>query len=102
MATRTTKIGISDIRRRSYPIFNKAGFVKRVFLFGSYARGEERDNSDLDFLVELSDDVGLEFFGLYDRLQDEFHMKVDVITEDEAEKIMGTRPKKEGILIYER
>ncbi len=97
-----SKIGISDIRRRSYPIFNNAGFIKRVFLFGSYARGEEKDNSDLDFLVELNDDVGLEFFGLYDRLQDEFHMRVDVITEDEAKRIMGTRPKKEGVLIYER
>ena len=96
------KLGISDIRRRSYPIFNNTGFVKRVFLFGSYARGEEKDNSDLDFLVELSADVGLEFFGLYDRLQDEFHLKVDVITEVEAERILGTAPKKEGILIYER
>ena len=62
----------------------------------------EKDNSDLDFLVELSADVGLEFFGLYDRLQDEFHLKVDVITEAEAERILGTAPKKEGILIYER
>ena len=96
------KLGISDIRRRSYPIFNNAGFIKRAFLFGSYARGEEKDDSDLDFLVELSTDVGLEFFGLCDRLQDEFHVKVDVITEDEAERIMGTRPKNEGILIYER
>lgn len=97
-----SKLGVSDIRKRSYQIFNNADFVKRVFLFGSYARGEEKDNSDLDFLVELSADVGLEFFGLYDRLQDEFHRKVDVITEDEAKRIMGNRAKEEGILIYER
>lgn len=96
------KLGIDEIRKRSFKIFDNEKFVKRVFLFGSYARGEEKDNSDLDFLVETNKEVGLEFFGLYDYLQDEFQKSVDVITEDEANRIIGNKIKKDKVLIYER
>ncbi|WP_017293177.1 nucleotidyltransferase family protein [Geminocystis herdmanii] len=33
--------------------------VKELFLFGSVARGEETENSDIDFLVDFSHPVGL-------------------------------------------
>lgn len=96
------KLSISEIKRRSHPIFAEADFVEKVFLFGFYARGEETENSDLDFLVELNQEVGLKFFGLYDSLQSEFNKSVDVITVEEANRIMGNRIKKDQVLIYER
>ncbi len=96
------KLQIDEIRRRCYKIFEPEKFVNRVFLFGSYARGEANDKSDLDFLVETNTKVGLEFFGLYDFLQEEFKKPVDVITVEEADRIMGDKIKKDRVLIYER
>ena len=39
--------------------------VERAWMFGSFARGEETENSDIDLLVDLDDTqaVGLRFFG---------------------------------------
>lgn len=90
-----------EIKSRSKHIFDKSDFVKSVYLFGSYARGDAKDSSDIDFMVVLGRDVGMEFFGLYEYLQDEFQKSVDVITKDEALRIMPKSIERDGILIYE-
>ena len=41
---------LEEIKHKSIPLAQKYG-VKRLGLFGSYARGEADDNSDLDFLI---------------------------------------------------
>ncbi len=54
--------------------------VQRLALFGSVARGDARDTSDLDFLVELSPcnfDVYMDVKFL---LEDEFARRVDLVT----------------------
>lgn len=58
--------------------------VKKVYLFGSYARGEADDNSDVDLLVELdySKKIGLSFYGWYVDLEHQFLKKVDVVPAD--------------------
>lgn len=95
-------LNYTDIQKRSRRIFDSNDFVKRVYLFGSYARNQANDNSDIDFLVEINREVGMEFFGLYEYLQDEFQKPVDVITEEEAKNIMGNKIDKDKVLIYER
>lgn len=92
----------TDIQKRSRRIFDSNDFVKRAYLFGSYARNQANDKSDIDFLVEINREVGMEFFGLYEYLQDEFQKPVDVITEEEAKNIMGNKIDKDKVLIYER
>lgn len=62
--------------------------VKRIGLFGSYARGEQKKESDIDFLVEFDMTAfGENFDGYYDNfmdlisvLEDLFGRKVDLIT----------------------
>ncbi len=50
-------------------------------IFGSYARGEERDGSDLDVLVNYNDNATLyDLVGLGDFLEDMLHCKVDVVS----------------------
>lgn len=50
-------------------------------IFGSYARGEERDGSDLDVLVNFRDDATIyDLVGLGDFLEDTLHCKVDVVS----------------------
>ena len=44
---------IYEIQQRIAPVAKQYG-VKAVFLFGSYARGEAREDSDIDLLVDTS------------------------------------------------
>lgn len=56
--------------------YNAVGF----FVFGSYARGEQNSESDIDLLVELKKPLGLKFFGLEKFLEKLFGKKVDLGT----------------------
>ena len=55
--------------------------VKSLALFGSVARNEANENSDIDVLVEFSAPVGLfEFLSLQEYLKDLLGRKVDLVT----------------------
>jgi hypothetical protein len=55
--------------------------VKKAAIFGSFARGEERKNSDIDLLVDFKKDVGMfAFVNLKNSLEDKVGRKFDVIT----------------------
>ncbi|MCL2088659.1 MAG: nucleotidyltransferase family protein [Oscillospiraceae bacterium] len=55
--------------------------VKRAAFFGSAARGDMSEKSDIDMLVEfLPDTQGLDFFGLRVDLEEAFGCPVDLIT----------------------
>ncbi len=49
-------------------------------IFGSYARGEQNELSDIDILVELEKPIGLKFFELWDELENLLGIKVDLLT----------------------
>ena len=58
--------------------------VRKIGIFGSFARGEEKDGSDIDILVEFKDNyetfdnfMDLKFF-----LEDLFNRKIDLVTMD--------------------
>lgn len=48
-------------------------------IFGSYARGEQKESSDIDILVELERPVGFAFFELWDELEKLLGCKVDLV-----------------------
>ena len=52
------------------------------FLFGSYAKGNPKDDSDIDLYVYTSL-TGLDFVGLIERLRQSLHKKVDVVRSSE-------------------
>ncbi|HET8541622.1 MAG TPA: nucleotidyltransferase family protein [Anaeromyxobacter sp.] len=72
--------------------------VRRVALFGSTARDEARDDSDLDILVEfdvvptLDAFVGLKFF-----LEDHLGRKVDLVTPDALKPRMRPDVEREAL-----
>jgi len=80
--------------------------VKRAAFFGSAARNELSDQSDIDMLVELLPDTrGLEFFGLYVDLKEAFGRSVDLLTWDALETAkpdFQLAVKQEERIIYER
>lgn len=54
--------------------------VKSIAIFGSYARGEQTQESDVDVLVEFSEPVGFLFIHLADYLEEILEVKVDLVT----------------------
>ena len=54
--------------------------VEEIARFGSYARGEQTEGSDLDILVTLSAPLGWEFVDLHDYLTDLLETKVELLT----------------------
>lgn len=59
--------------RRRYPI-------RRLALFGSWARGEAREDSDVDVLVEVDPSIGLRFVDLGEELERALGRRVDLVS----------------------
>lgn len=75
---------------QSYPI-------KRAALFGSAARGDMTDNSDVDMLIEFlpgRGGVNLEYFGLQIDLEEALGRRVDLLTFGSFERESKPRFKK--------
>ncbi|GEL77054.1 nucleotidyltransferase family protein [Tenuibacillus multivorans] len=62
------------------PILKEEYHVSKIGYFGSYARNEQTDDSDIDILVEFSKPVGLEFIELKHYLEGALNKKVDLVT----------------------
>ena len=54
--------------------------VKEIGIFGSYARNEQTEDSDVDILVEFEEPIGLEFVHLAELLESILEMKVDLVS----------------------
>ena len=78
--------------------------VLKAWLFGSCSRGEERPDSDVDILVLLdhSQPIGLEFFGMYEDLKDLLGRNVDLVTERSLAPFARESVERDRKLIYER
>jgi hypothetical protein len=71
---------LEEIKRKALPILKEAN-VKKAALFGSYARGEQGVDSDIDILVDLPRGKSLlDLVGLQQDLEETLRNKVDVIT----------------------
>jgi len=62
------------------PFLMKKFKVKEIGIFGSYVRGEESEESDIDILVEFSEQIGWEFIDFKEYLEDVLGMSVDLVT----------------------
>jgi len=83
--------------------------AERVYLFGSYARGEARNDSDIDLHVFQGDIWGFEMGGFYADLEEKLEKKIGLlIGELEEDKraryktTINSRILSEEILLYER
>jgi|HigsolmetaGSP12D_1036236.scaffolds.fasta_scaffold02956_4 hypothetical protein len=59
----------------------KANGVKKISLFGSVVRGEEHEESDIDFLVEFEENRSLfDLIRLKNELEELLNKSVDIVT----------------------
>lgn len=78
--------------------------VIKAYLFGSYARNEQDDKSDIDILVELDyvKHIGIEFIRMHRALEELLSVDVDLVSENGVSKYIKPFIDKEKLLIYDR
>jgi len=75
--------------------------ARKIAIFGSYVRGEEKPESDIDIIVEFSERKSLlDLVGIEQELSDAVGMRVDLLTEKSISPYLIDRIKKEMEVIY--
>lgn len=77
-----------NIKRKIIPILKRQGVTKAAF-FGSFARGEEKKNSDVDMLVKFKTNKGLmDIVRMQFELESKIGKKVDLLTYDSIHPLL--------------
>ncbi len=75
-----TKDEILSVLKARKPELEQVFPLKRMALFGSWFRGEAKEKSDVDILVDVDPTIGLGFVTLAERLEELLGMPVDLIS----------------------
>lgn len=73
--------------------------VKQIGIFGSFARGEQKKNSDVDVLVEMERSTFDTYMGLLFFLEELFGRKVDLVEKDTIKPIIRDRVLRETLYV---
>lgn len=99
---KNTSSKLQQIQYKILPIFKEKG-VLRGAIFGSFALGEERHDSDIDILIDLpKDKTLLDLVDLQLTLENILNRKVDVITYNSLSPVLKDSILREQIPIYEK
>ena len=72
---------VNEIADKIRPIAEVYG-IDKIYLFGSYARGEATEESDIDFYVEFSKPLGMHYCSFVSDIEECLGKCVDIITKD--------------------
>jgi hypothetical protein len=90
-----------DIKEKIISILVKNG-IKRILVFGSYARNEATTKSDLDLIVDFPDGTSLlDHIGIEIELSEALNMKIDLLSRNGISPYIKDHVLKEAIVIYE-
>ena len=89
---------LKQITKIVVPILKKKG-VKKAGIFGSYARGEAKRNSDIDILIQPRKGMGFGFFGLAIELEEKLGKKVDLVSYNGIRKELREQILKDEVKI---
>jgi len=82
---------VVKLLREKYPYLAAEYGVKRIGIFGSFAKGMPEETSDVDILVEFERPIGFKFIELVEYLEHLLNRKVDVLTPAGLEGIRVAR-----------
>jgi len=93
-------LSIDDIKKICRKVFTDYS-VDFCYLFGSYAKGRARGDSDVDLLIS-TEITGLQYYELTERLREELHKKVDLLDLKQLvnNEILLKEVLQEGIKVY--
>ena len=89
-----------DIRYHVVSLSEQYGAAK-VSLFGSYARGEANEDSDIDILLEKGDIKGLQVLDFQEDLARRLDRPVDVVTTAGASERFLAKIRHDEVVLYE-
>ena len=93
-----SKEEILRILRRELPYLKEEFKIKKIGIFGSYARGEQTEKSDVDILIELGPPFGFfKFIELEDYLSEKLEINVDLVTIDALKPLIKPNIMEEAI-----
>jgi len=75
-----TREQITEILRQQYSYLTSTYGLKRIGIFGSYAKGVPHEQSDIDLVAEFDAPIGLKFVEFTEYLEHLFGTSVDVLT----------------------
>ncbi len=90
-------MNVIDILKSHEREMKKRFSVRRIGLFGSFARGEQKDTSDVDILVEFEEPTFDNFMNLAFFLEDLFSRRVELVTPDSLSPYIAPYVKKEVV-----
>ena len=91
---------ITDLRNIIAPLAKAYG-AERVYLFGSYARGDVTENSDIDLRIDKGKIRGLALAGLLVDLEDALGLPVDLLTTASLDDRFLSSIQNDEVLLYE-
>ncbi|MBU4493264.1 MAG: nucleotidyltransferase family protein [Nanoarchaeota archaeon] len=89
---------LNILKKKIIPILKKNHVVK-AGIFGSYACGEQKKDSDIDILVEPPKGIGFGFAGIQLELEDKLKKKVDLLSYGAIHHLLKKRILKEEVRI---
>lgn len=82
------KVNLDEIKKKALPILKEEGAI-RAALFGSVVRGEARDDSDIDILVDLPRGTSLfDLAGLKIKLEESLGRDIDIVTYNSIDPLL--------------
>lgn len=94
------RYSIDELRRIILPIAKKYQ-VAHVYLFGSFARGDYDEQSDIDLRIEKGNMKGMfALCGFYTELSEALDRKVDVLTTGSLEDTFLEEIRKDEVTLY--
>jgi len=91
----------TQIQQIVSPIAARYG-VKRLYLFGSYARGDNTEESDIDLRIDKGSVKGMQMAFLLSDLEDALQRPVDLLSTGMLDEAFLRSIQKEEKLLYER
>ncbi|MFH1152025.1 MAG: nucleotidyltransferase family protein [Nanoarchaeota archaeon] len=89
---------IESIKKKIVPILKKNKVV-RAGIFGSYARGEQKKNNDIDILIKTSKPLGFAFMKIQFEIEGKLKKRVDLLSYKALHPLLKEKILKEEIRI---
>lgn len=83
----STQKEVIEILRRNFPHLMDNYGLKRIGPFGSFAKGVDKEDSDIDILVEFEKPIGLKFIEFGEYIEKLLGRKVDILTPEGMKSI---------------
>lgn len=96
----SAKYSIQELKDIVNPLAQKYG-AERVYLFGSYARQDMTESSDVDLRIDKGSIRGLALAGLLVDLEDALGLKVDLIPTSSLDRQFLASIQEDEVLLYE-